>query len=130
MTKAQSTTAPPARIKVLPGYVVKNGKQYLVRTRIPAALKALRQKQRAEQERNNGIFADKFLDDLLKTHCGHIAIMKGGKVSGIYPSHTEAHYAAERRYPSGVYSIHYIEEPVEYEFGMGPCIVVRSRAVR
>lgn len=129
MRKAQPITA-PAGIKVLPGGVVKGGKRRSVRARTAAATDKYLQKRRAEQERNNGIFADKFLDDLLKTHCGHIAIMKGGKVSGIYPSHTEAHAAAERRYPSGVYSIHYIEEPVEYEFGMGPCIVVRSRVVR
>lgn len=121
MRKAQTIAA--ADIKVLPGYVIKNGRRHYLLPRVSAKMRELRKKQRAEQERNNDIFAAKFLSPLLKTHRGQVAVMKKGAVSGIYSSIDEATAAAERRYPSCVYSIHNIEEPVEYEFGMGPCVI-------
>ena len=67
-------SAKAAGIRILPGYTTKNGKRRLVRPRISPQMAELRKKQRAEQERNNPVFADKFLSALLKKHPGQIAV--------------------------------------------------------
>ncbi len=84
----------------------------------PPELVELRKKQRKEQEKNNPVFAA-MLPRLLKTRRGQWAVMKKGALAGFYPTLGDAGKAGDRRYRSGVYSLHEIDDR-EIDLGMFP----------
>ena len=78
-------------------------------------LVALRKKQYAEMERNSPVF-DKQFKKLLKTHRGYYAVMRDGKILGIFPTVGEATAVGERC-PGGVFSLHEIDDtPIDLGF--------------
>lgn len=121
MSKVKTAvTASGEKITIRPGFVVKNGKRHYVFPKPSPELLALRKKQRAEQERNNKIF-DAQLPKLLKKRRGQHVVMKSGKMVGFYPSLDEAMNAADKRYPSRVYSLHTVDDSV-IDLGIFSCV--------
>ena len=94
-------------------------KRPLVIPKQPPELVALRKKQHAEMERNAPIF-DKQYDKLLKKHRGHYAVMRDGKILGIFPTVGEAAAVGERC-PGGVFSLHEIDD-TPIDLGIFSCV--------
>lgn len=110
-----------AKVAMRPGVVVRNGERHYALPKPPPALLALRKKQRAEQERNNKIFDAQFRAELLKKRRGECAVMKNGRIAGIYSSFDDAAVAADKRYRSRVYSLHSIDDG-EADLGIFSCV--------
>lgn len=73
-------------------------------------------RQREEVDRNYDVFA-RLLGTLLIDHRDQLALMRDGKVVGIYGTPREALQAATEKFPDGIFSIQEVtDEPIDLGF--------------